>query len=102
MKPRNELSQKAAENVAIQALTYLASDPERLGRFLALSGLDHASIRAASAEPGFLGGVLEHIVGDEQLLVEFAEFAELNPARSGPGAGHVERPALAARYPLIS
>jgi hypothetical protein len=79
MKPRNELSQEAAENVAIQALTYLVSDPERLGRFLALSGLDHASIRAASAEPGFLGGVLEHVAGDERLLVEFAEFAGLNP-----------------------
>jgi hypothetical protein len=79
MKPRNELSQEAAENVAIQALNYLASDPERLDRFLALSGLDHASVRAAASEPGFLGGVLEHVAGDEQLLVEFAEFIELKP-----------------------
>ena len=79
MKPRNELSREAAENVAIQALTYLASDPERLGQFLALSGLDHDSVRAASTEPGFLGGVLEHVAGNEQLLVEFAEFAQLMP-----------------------
>jgi hypothetical protein len=79
MKPRNELSREAAENLAIQALTYLAADPERLDRFLALSGLEQASIRAASAEPGFLGGVLEHVAGDERLLIEFAEFAALNP-----------------------
>jgi hypothetical protein len=79
MKPRNELSRKAAEDVAIQALTYLASDTERLSRFLALSGLDHDSIRAASGEPGFLSGVLDHITNDERLLIEFAEFAALNP-----------------------
>jgi len=96
MKPRKELSQKAAENVAIQALTYLAADPDRLGRFLALSGLDHASIRTASAEPGFLGGVLEHVAGDERLLVEFAEFAGLNPlevdgARAALNGGYWQR-----------
>ena len=79
MKPRNELSREAAEKLAIQALTYLASDSERLDRFLALSGMDHASIRAASTEPGFLSGVLEHVAGDERLLIEFAEFVELNP-----------------------
>ena len=96
MKPRNELSREAAENVAIQALTYLASEPERLSRFLALSGLDHDSIRAASSEPGFLGGVLEHLTSDERLLIEFSEFAALNPtevdrARATLGGGRWQR-----------
>src|ERR1700753_163161 len=51
-------SYEAAEALAIQALNFLATDPARLSRFLALSGLDPASIRAAAGESGVLGGGL--------------------------------------------
>ncbi len=71
---------EAAESLAVQALTFLGSDPERLGRFLSLSGLGPQSLRAAAAAPGFLAGVLEHIAGDEALLVAFAAEAGVEPA----------------------
>lgn len=71
--------QEAAEAVAIQALGFLATDGERLGRFLALSGVGPEAIRTAASEPGFLAGVLDHIVGDEALLIAFAEHAGLAP-----------------------
>jgi hypothetical protein len=74
---------EAAEAIAVQALAYLASDPDRLGRFLALSGLDVAEIRAAAAQPGFLAGVLDHIAGDEALLTAFAEDLGIAPAEVG-------------------
>jgi hypothetical protein len=80
MKTRDDNSREAAESVAIQALTFLAADPEQLDRFLALTGLDRASIRAAAAQPGFLAGVLDHIASNESLTVAFAAYADLPPA----------------------
>jgi len=56
----------------------MAADPERLDRFLALSGLDHGSIRAAAGQPGFLSAVLDHIAFDEPSLLAFA--AEIGEA----------------------
>ena len=73
-------SREAAEALAIQALNFLATEPERLGRFLALSGLGPESIRAAATESGFLAGVLAHLGEDETLLVAFAAEAGIKPA----------------------
>lgn len=70
----------AAEAVAIEALGFLAAEPERLGRFLAITGIDPEAIRAAAAEPNFLAGVIEHVIGDERLLLEFAAHSQTNPA----------------------
>jgi hypothetical protein len=69
----------AAETIAIQALGFLAGNPQQLSRFLDLSGLDLAGIRAAAADPAFLAGVLEHLASDEALLVAFAASAAINP-----------------------
>ncbi len=71
---------EAAESLAVQALRFLAEDPDRLGRFLALSGLDPRSIRSAAADSGFLAGVLSHLGSDEALLVAFAAAADVTPA----------------------
>jgi hypothetical protein len=73
-------AREAAEALAVQALNFIAKDPVRLARFLALSGLDAASIRAAAAESGFLAGVLSHLGEDEPLLRAFAAEAEIAPA----------------------
>lgn len=72
-----------ADEIAARALAFLASDPERLGRFLALSGLDPATIRRASQDPGFLPSVLDHILSDERLLLDFAEAEGLPPEAVG-------------------
>jgi len=72
---------EAAEALAVQALNFLATEPARLARFLALSGLEPASIRAAAAESGFLAGVLAHLGEQESLLREFAAEAGVTPAQ---------------------
>src|SRR5262245_14377950 len=69
----------AAEAVAIAALHFIAAEPERLGRFLAATGMAPESIRAAAREPHFLAGVLDHIAGDERLLLAFAAEGEFDP-----------------------
>jgi hypothetical protein len=77
--------------MAIQALTFLAEEPERLGRFLAITGLEAGQIRAAAGEPGFLAGVLEHMLGDESLLIAFAASAGIDPAAVGRARGALGR-----------
>lgn len=70
MKQRFDRDQ--AELIAIRALGSLASDPERLGRFLAVTGLGPDNLRAAATDSAFLASVLEYIVADESLLVSLA------------------------------
>jgi hypothetical protein len=71
--------QAAAEQLAIAALGFIAAEPERLGRFLAMTGIGPESIRDAAREPRFLAGVLDHIAGDEPLLLAFAAENEIDP-----------------------
>lgn len=80
-RPSAAARREAAEALAIDALTFLASDEERLERFLSLSGLDAGTLREAASGPGFLPSVLAHLLGDESLLLVFAEDRRIDPAR---------------------
>jgi len=66
-------SREGAETLAINALAFIAADPELLPRFLAISGIEAASIRDAAREPGFLAGVLQFIAAHEPTLLRFCE-----------------------------
>jgi Protein of unknown function (DUF3572) len=79
MKGRSAQVREAAEALAIQALSYIAQDSERLGRFLTLTGIGPAEIRTAAREPQFLVGVLDYLAGDERLLTDFAKEAGHDP-----------------------
>jgi hypothetical protein len=72
--------QDEAVALAISALTFIAQEPERLGRFLALTGIGPESLRSAAREPGFLLGVLDHVSGDETLVIAFAADRGVDPA----------------------
>jgi uncharacterized protein DUF3572 len=80
MKAPLRSMREAAETLAIQALAFIAEDPERLAQFLGMTGLSAEEIRAAAGEPGFLAGVLEHMLGHESLLIAFATSAGIDPA----------------------
>jgi hypothetical protein len=79
VKKTSKASRDHAESVAIAALAFIAADPERLGRFLASTGIGPADIRIAAREPLFLAGVIGHIAADEQLLRTFAAEIGLPP-----------------------
>ena len=70
---------EAASALAIAALRFIAEEPERLRIFLSLTGIDPQAIRAAAREPGFLLGVLDHLAGNESLLLAFARESEIDP-----------------------
>ncbi len=73
------VSHGEAESLAIEALGFLAGDSELLSRFLALTGIAPDSLRAAAAQPGFLGGVLAFVAGHEKTLTAFAAAAGKAP-----------------------
>ncbi len=68
-----------AEALALQALAFLASEPERIEPFLSTTGLNPSNLRQAAGEPGFLAAVLDHIGSSDSLLLEFAGNLRLNP-----------------------
>jgi hypothetical protein len=84
MQSLNAMPRQAAESLAIQALSFLAGDAERLGRFLTLTGIGPGEIRAAAASPGFLAGVLDHLASEDALVIAFA-------AETGIEPGAIER-----------
>jgi len=83
MKGRSFDVRQVAETVAIQALSFLAAEPARLGRLLAETGLGPETLRGAADSPEFLVNVLDFILGDEKLVKEFAEANELKPSTVG-------------------
>jgi hypothetical protein len=84
---------KSAESLAIRALTFLVEEPERISRFLALTGIDPGEVRSLAREPGFLAAVLEHVRSDERMLVEFVQSAEVRPQEVAAAATLLSGPA---------
>jgi hypothetical protein len=67
------VSAEEAEAVAVQILVWLTGQPELMGRFLALTGIEASAIRQAAAEPGFLAGVIGFVMAHEPTLMAFCE-----------------------------
>jgi hypothetical protein len=74
------MNNDAAEAIAVNALAFIATDANRLARFLDLSGLTPQSIRTAARDSGFLLGVLDYIDADAALLKAFADSFGINPS----------------------
>jgi hypothetical protein len=70
---------EVAEIVAVQALSFIAGDPERLGSFLAETGLGPQTLRTAAADPHFLKSVLEFVMRDDATVKAFAAASQLHP-----------------------
>ena len=62
---------EVAEIVAIQALSFVAGDPERLGLFLAESVIGPETFRSAAADPPFLASVLGFVFRDDATVKAF-------------------------------
>jgi hypothetical protein len=72
-------AREVAEIVAVQALSFIAGDPERLGLFLAESGIGPETLRNAAADPRFLSSVLDFVMRDDATVKAFAGASELHP-----------------------
>ncbi|MEW6255737.1 MAG: DUF3572 domain-containing protein [Pseudomonadota bacterium] len=77
--PSQARAREAAGAVAVKALTFLAQDMERIGGFLAQSGLGPGELRTRAHEPAFGAAVLNYLMSDETLLLAFVADANLRP-----------------------
>jgi hypothetical protein len=83
-KDRRTLDRDAAETIGVQALGFLAGEPQRFARFLALTGVDLEEVRANAGSPELLAAVLAHLTSDESLLLTFAAETRMAPETIAP------------------
>jgi Protein of unknown function (DUF3572) len=78
-KAQQSVNPEFGRSLAASALAFVASDPERLRRFLDLTGLGPHNLREAAQDPAFDGSVLEYVLADAELLLRFASYSDLRP-----------------------
>ncbi len=61
-----------ASEVAMDAMIWLAGEPEALAGFLAASGIDPATLTRRGADPDFLAAVLDWLLGSDASILAFA------------------------------
>ncbi|MEM6440706.1 MAG: DUF3572 domain-containing protein [Pseudomonadota bacterium] len=69
------MNKDAAQALALEALGWLAADPDRLGPFMAEAGCGPAELRDRAQAPEFLGFVVDHLLSDEARLMAFCDEA---------------------------
>jgi hypothetical protein len=76
-----KMSVEEAENIALSAFSYITGEPERMNRFLTISGLRLDTMRIAAESAGFFAGILDYLASDEALLIGFSEQMNMKPER---------------------
>ncbi len=88
VKPNSRMDIDRAATLALEVLAFLAADPDAFGRFAGLTGLDPASAAARAGEAEFLASVLDFLLADEPLLIDFCRTGSTD-ARAVHLARHV-------------
>lgn len=68
-----------ASTLALRAVAFLGSDPQRLTRFLSLTGTGPVELRAQLSSPSFQAAVIDHFLTDESLLLVAAADLGVEP-----------------------
>lgn len=76
---KEPLSRERAEILALEALAWLAGQPDAIAKFLTMSGLEVSDMRGAVSDPGLQTSVLDFILTNESLLQDFCQSASLKP-----------------------
>ncbi|MDR6950914.1 hypothetical protein J2X65_000257 [Ancylobacter sp. 3268] len=79
LKSKPLSTRQAAREVAIGVLGFMAGDPERIGAFLAESGLSPADLRGVAGSPAFHVALLDHLINRQDLLIDYATQAKIDP-----------------------
>lgn len=73
------LSRDDAETIALRAIAFLAEDLRRMGRFLALTGIEPDRLMAGAGAAQVQVAVLDHLLSDESLLMVFSGHVAIAP-----------------------
>jgi len=79
MNKSQPFSPDASQAIAIGALTFLTGDEARLSRFLGLTGWTPETLASPESRETILATGLDHLMGEEDLLLTFAANHGLNP-----------------------
>lgn len=79
MHPRT--NPQDAETLALNVLGFLAESPEAMERLVIQSGLDLTTIRKRAADRYFLAAVVDFLMTNEELLVDFCESRRIDARR---------------------
>ena len=81
---RGGMDRERAEEIGIAALGFLSEEPQRLGRFLSLSGMSPGELTTQASEPHMLAAILAYVLNDESLLLVFAAEKQIDPEHVTP------------------
>ena len=76
----DDKSREQAEVLALLALAFVLADDRRAGRFRSLTGFGPARPGEAPIDISVHMGVLDFLLGDEPMLIEFCDWAGIDPA----------------------
>jgi len=74
------LSPERAEILGLNALAWLAGEPDGLAQFLRLSGISGTDLREAAGSPGLTMAVMDFLLAHENFLLAFCEATGTPPA----------------------
>lgn len=75
-----QINPEQAEIIALQGLVFLAKDQDLFGHFIAGSGISPQELKKHFKDPDFLGGVLDSILANDTVLLDFCSETTLSPA----------------------
>ena len=73
------MTPEKAEILALEALGWLAAEPDAIGRLMDQSGTDAQSLRQSAGTPEMATAILDFLLGDEALLLRFCDHADIAP-----------------------
>ncbi|HWF64306.1 MAG TPA: DUF3572 family protein [Rhizomicrobium sp.] len=76
---KDRMTPEKAEILALEALAWLAGQTDGMDRFLAASGLEPADLRRVAGDRDLLGSLLDFLLANELLLLDFCEAASIKP-----------------------
>jgi Protein of unknown function (DUF3572) len=77
------MKQEQSEILALQALTFIASDDKMLGWLITETGVSPADLGHADDPNEILAGVLDFLLAHEEILMAFCENNNINPSDPG-------------------
>ncbi|MBU6297447.1 MAG: DUF3572 domain-containing protein [Alphaproteobacteria bacterium] len=68
---RERVTPDRAETIGLNGLAFLVSQRDQLDRFVQGTGIEPSALRRQALEPSFLQAVLDYLLRDDALLMDF-------------------------------
>jgi hypothetical protein len=89
------MHQELAQTIALQAITFICADEQRMNTLFSQSGLGLNELKSSISQPDFQAGILDFLLSFEDILLDFAAQHNMKPedivrARQAlPGGQHL-------------